>query len=73
MTAWRALPTSGPALLVEDSPWAYLTRMAALIPPDERTALRGSLAPPAASHTNLHAANIGPAGELAAPPLPYEP
>ena len=43
VAAWHALPTGGPALLLEDSPWAYLTRMAALITPDHRATLRNSL------------------------------
>ena len=45
VAAWLALPPGGPALLIEDSPWAYLTRMAASIAPDYRVALRSRLAP----------------------------
>ena len=44
VTAWRAVLFWGPALLIKDSPWAYLTRMAGLIAPDERATLRGTLA-----------------------------
>ena len=43
VAAWHALPTDGPALVLEDSLWAYLTRMAALIAPDHRATLRNSL------------------------------
>ena len=44
VVAWQALPQGGPMLLIEDSLWAYLMRMDALVAPDLRVALRGRLA-----------------------------
>ena len=36
ITAWAALPRTGSAQIVEDSPWAYYSKHAAAMPPDQR-------------------------------------
>ena len=44
VVAWQALPPGDPALLIEDSTWVYLMRMAAQVATNLRVALRGRLA-----------------------------
>ena len=41
---WTDMPTHEEALLIEDSPWAYLTKHATHLPPDHRATCRSELA-----------------------------
>ena len=43
--AWQQLPTGGAAILVEDSPWAYLTKHAVSLTPAQRGDCHAQLAP----------------------------
>lgn len=45
VAAWQALPRAGQAILVEDSPWAYLAKHGASLAPEDRHARYAQLAP----------------------------
>ena len=45
VAAWEALPPKGAAIIVEDSPWAYLTKHASHLLASKRADLRSLLAP----------------------------
>ena len=58
--AWEQLPGGGPALLVEDTPWAYLTRHSVHVETSVRQAAHRLLAPLTlpAFHIVLHTTGV---------------
>ena len=60
VAAWQALPDSGPALLLEDTPWAYLARHSVHMDLSTRQAAHRMLAPLTmpAFHIVLHTTGV---------------